>query len=305
MNRRTTLALAAGLLGVLAPTSSWAQPTPTPAPPTEVFVHQVSPANSRGDQTLIDNRLANNNPSAIVLVTPSYNPNGVLSPNPIGVSFNASAGRWAIVDESRTFIPIGASFNVRVSAYPGTASQARRHRGSPANTVANFTDIDDIALNGKPNAQVIVTRSYGLFGDPAGVPHPHAVGVWYNFNTAKWSIFNEDGANMPVGITFNYIVPVDQPGPLAPFLHRALPANTTGIITYLDDPRARLPKALFLATHNWNPGGVSFGIYNDSPLGLFFDAAPAKVKWSIFNERRAPNIQFGTAFNVLPLRLTD
>jgi hypothetical protein len=291
MNRRTTLALTAGALAALAPTSVWAQPA------TAVFLHRATAVNTQFHQTFIDHPLANNNPSAVVFATPNWNPPGapgVFSANPIAVSFNTWNGRWAVVDQRPAAITVGSSYNVRVSAYDGLAFQGRRHRGTAANTVANFTDIDDPALNNNPNAIVIVTHNWGRPGDPSAQFHNHAVGVWYNNNTGKWSIFNEDLAAMPVGLAFNYIAG------FGAFVHRALPINLQGVSTFVDDPRTNgRQSALLLTTHNWNPGGSFYGIYNDSPIGVRY--APERAQWAIFNERLAPNIAIGAAFNVLPL----
>jgi hypothetical protein len=288
MNRRTTLALAAGLLAALAPASAGAQPS-------AFFVHRASAANTQFNQTFIDNPIVNNNPNAIVFATPNLNPPlapGMLSPNPIAVSFNAWNGRWAVVDQKPAAITIGSSYNIRVSQKEGPTVLGRLHRGTGANTVGNFTDIDDPALNNNPNAIVIVTHNWVRPGDASARLHNHAVGVWYNFNTGKWSIFNEDIAPMPVGMAFNYIAG------FGAFVHRAIPPNLQGVSTFVDNLRTNgRPDALILVTHNWNPGGSFYGIYNDSPIGVRY-AAP---HWAIFNERLTPNIAVGAAFNVLPL----
>ena len=81
MNRRTTLALTVGLLGALLPASVWAQP------PTAVFLHRATVANTQFHMTFIDHPLANNNPSAIVLVTPNWNPPG----SPGGFQFGVTS----------------------------------------------------------------------------------------------------------------------------------------------------------------------------------------------------------------------
>jgi hypothetical protein len=287
MNRRTTLAWASGLLGMLAPALSWAQPA------TEVFVHRATTGNTQSNRTFIQNRLTNDRPGAVVFVTPTLTPlsgAGPLSPNVVSVVFDRYRRLWAIVDQSNTPIRIGAAFNVRVSAYESVASQGRRHRATPANTVANFTDIDDSALNNNPYAVVIVNHSAGLPDDPLGF-HNHVVGVSYNNATRKWSIFNEDYAPMPVGTSFNYIAGVGA------FVHRATPDNTGGVQTYFDHVRTTgRPGALILATHNRSLGGV-IGPQNDSPLNMRY----VGTRWGIFNARFGRNIVFGAAFNVLPL----
>ncbi len=80
------------------------------------------------------------------------------------------------------------------------------------------------------------------------------------------------------------------------FVHRASPENTSENSTYLDDPLADgNPSAVLHVTQNWNPGGGD-GVYNDHPVGVWYDAA--REKWAIFNQDRAP-IPDGAAFDVL------
>ncbi len=294
MYDRRTLALAAALLGVaLCP----ALPA-SAAPPTSVFLHTATTANSTLQVTYLDNSVTNGNPNAIVMVTPNWNPpgsSGVYAPNPIGVWYNPSNQRWSIFDERHVNIDIGAAYNVRATAYAGTASEGRRHVATSANTAWNFTDIDDPATNNNPNAVVLVTHNWGAPGGSAAIYDTSAVGVWYNASSGKWSIFNEDGATMPVGIAFNYAV-----GGGA-FVHRSTTANTQNISTFINNSRTNgRPGALILTTHNWNPGN-SGGQYNDSALGVWY-SAPMQ-RWAIFNERDKAfptpfNIVVGTAFNV-------
>jgi hypothetical protein len=39
-----------------------------------------------------------------------------------------------------------------------------------------------------------------------GVYNAHNIGVWYDSSLDQWSIFNQDGANMPDGAAFNVLV---------------------------------------------------------------------------------------------------
>lgn len=85
----------------------------------------------------------------------------------------------------------------------------------------------------------------------------------------------------------------------AAFVHRAEPANTVGNSTYLDDPSINGdPDAFISVTHNWNPGGGA-GIYNDHPVGVWYD--PNRLGWAIFNQDMA-SMPEGVAFNVVVLR---
>jgi hypothetical protein len=46
-------------------------------PQSDVFVHKATSANSTGHVTDIDHPLSNNDPNAIVFITPNWNPGGV------------------------------------------------------------------------------------------------------------------------------------------------------------------------------------------------------------------------------------
>jgi hypothetical protein len=84
------------------------------APPTFiVYVHRATAANSVGNWTILNNPVTNNNPNAIVFVTPNWNPGGVggvYDNHAIGVWYTGT--RWAIFNQDLTPIPNGASFNV-------------------------------------------------------------------------------------------------------------------------------------------------------------------------------------------------
>lgn len=82
------------------------------------------------------------------------------------------------------------------------------------------------------------------------------------------------------------------------FVHRATAGNITANSTYLDNPSTNNnPNAVLSATQNWNPGG-GVGIYNDHPIGVWYD--PNVKKWAIFNQDQA-SMPEGAAFNVAVL----
>lgn len=268
-------------------------------------IQRVTSANLSRHFMNIDDPLSNNTPDANILVTPNWNPprspeSPVWSPNPIGVWFNSSVGKWSIFDETFAAMEVGGAFNVKIEPPSINATQGapKRHIATAANTRWNFTDIDDPELNNNPNAVVIVTHNWSPPGGP-NIYNPHNIGVWFNWSTGKWSIFNEDKASMKVGLAFNYRV-----GGKA-FVHTATAGSIEyGISTYLEHPDLKgRPNAAILVTHNWNPGG-SGQIYNDSALGVWYDTL--QKRWAIFNQRdkgrnNRLGMQEGTAFNVLIL----
>ena len=86
-------------------------------PSPTVFIHQATASNTGGNVTITNNPLINSSQSAILMVTPNWNPPG--SP---GVYFNRHYGLlrtgigWAIMTQDDANMTIGPAFNVAVVA---------------------------------------------------------------------------------------------------------------------------------------------------------------------------------------------
>jgi hypothetical protein len=86
-----------------------------------VFVHRATPDNITANSTYLDEDLINDNPDAILYVTPNWNPGGegdTYNDHATGVWFDAERQRWAIFNQDREPMPEGAAFNVAVLAQP-------------------------------------------------------------------------------------------------------------------------------------------------------------------------------------------
>jgi hypothetical protein len=84
---------------------------------TTVFVHAATDANVTSNWTEIDHPKTNGNPYAIVLVTQNWNPGGgggTYNDHAIGVWYNGRTERWAVFNQDRESMPVGADFNVIV-----------------------------------------------------------------------------------------------------------------------------------------------------------------------------------------------
>jgi hypothetical protein len=99
--------------------------------PTSTFVHIANAHNTQRNHTIIDNPLTNNNPTAILMVTPNWNPpnheGGVYNRHPIGVWYT-KVGKWSIfnqveqgqqAEDISISMPHGAAFNVQVLSQGG------------------------------------------------------------------------------------------------------------------------------------------------------------------------------------------
>lgn len=81
-----------------------------------VFLHVATSANTSGKSTTIDNSATNNNASALVFVTPSYNPigqAGTYEDHVLGVSYHN--GKWSIINVDGAPMPTTGAFNVLAS----------------------------------------------------------------------------------------------------------------------------------------------------------------------------------------------
>jgi hypothetical protein len=85
----------------------------------------------------------------------------------------------------------------------GTSTTAFIQASSVGNIFLDETTISNPLCDGDPNAVLIVTPSFNPPGVTGGI-NDHTIGVYYD--GSHWNIFNEDGANMPVGIGFNVLV---------------------------------------------------------------------------------------------------
>ena len=151
------------------------------------------------------------------------------------------------------------------------------HTATAANTTDNYTYLDHPLLDDDPSAIVFATQNW----NPGGVGNKyndHPIGVWYDTLEKKWSVFNQDDTSiMPEDAAFNILIPAaDAPA----FIHTATPANTTFNYTLIDHPLTNNnPNAILMVTQNWNPGGGGTGIYNDQPIGVWYDSM--EKKWYI------------------------
>jgi hypothetical protein len=173
------------------------------------------------------------------------------------------------------------------------------HTATDANSRGDYTYISDPAIDGDPNAVVVLVAQSTDRKNPRGASYDHNIGVWYEgANENKWAIFNQDRAAIPAGTTFEVITPPAS----ETFVHHAKPDNTVGNRTYLDNPLTNgEPEALLTVTQNWNPGGGR-GVYNDHPIGVLYEADLRK--WAIYNGDGAP-MPDGAAFNIATSRVAN
>ena len=260
-------------------------------PPADAstFVHTATPASIINNHTVIDNPLTNGDPGAILRVTQNANPAGgpwILNHHVVGVWYNGS--KWAIFNQDLAAMTQGAFFNVTVLPDDPTVSV---HTAVPANTTGAWTSIDHPLTNNNPNAIVSITQNWNP-GGVGRVYNDHVVGLLYQNGIARWTIFNQDGAPMPDGASFNVSAPSIES---AEFVHMADTVNTAAWSTYVDHPLSNdNPHALLFVTQNWNPGGAG-GLFNDHSIGVWYSHGLSR--WTVVNQDSS-DIPRGASFNI-------
>ncbi len=154
-----------------------------------------------------------------------------------------------------------------------------KHIGAPSNTNAHITTLDHPALNGQPNALILVTQNYGI----SGPYNTHEVGVWYN--GSRWTVYNESRQAMPNNAKFNISI---QTGKAT--IHRA--SSIWGQTNSATETSYGNADDLIFITHNYQPSNV----YNTHPTGIFYP--PNRTKWSILTGNTAA-MPINSGFNIL------
>lgn len=172
------------------------------------FAHTATDENSRGDYTYLSNPAFDGDPNAVFIVKMSSDQRSTEDAydHNIGVWYDfVDRKRWAIFNQDRAAVPAGTTFRVILPS----ASKRFVHRAELINTVDNVTYVDDPMTNGEPDAIVSVTQNWNP-GGGVGIYNDHPVGVLYDKDVNKWTVYNLDGAPMPKGTAFNIAVSEDE-----------------------------------------------------------------------------------------------
>ena len=123
------LILGIGLVGLIGANREQAAPSTPPrsvngATLEAVFVPHATHENTSENSTYLDAPPTEGNPNAVLVVTHNWNPGGSpgkYNDHPIGVWYDRDRGKWAIFNQDRAAMPVGADFNVAVLKGPTQA----------------------------------------------------------------------------------------------------------------------------------------------------------------------------------------
>jgi hypothetical protein len=262
----------------------------------QTFVHRATAASSYGTgSTLIERPELDDDTQALLFITQNWNPGGtggVYNAYGVEVYYNPLYGHWGIgsLEPGMTVsVTENAAFDV---LYVKRQEPFFVHQATAGNSSGNSTFLDHSLLNDEPNAVTFVTQNWNP-GGTGGIYNSRPVGVWYSGINNQWLVFNQDGASMPEGASFNALVPNMDAGV---FVHKAVTETISNNSTFIEHPLTDgNPDAIIFVTQNWNPGGVG-GIYNSHSVGVWYN--DLSDQWAVFNEDNV-DMPEDAAFNVL------
>jgi hypothetical protein len=163
-------------------------------------------------------------------------------------------------------MPVGADFNYWVPKNGGTWV----HTASASSIPWWLPHVSLLSLgapfDNNPNLRLIVTQRE--------VTNNKAVGVWFDTGTQRWYVYNEDGAAMTVGASFNVIGVSPSWGG---FTHISATSNTAGNSTMLNNANLNnQPLAQIFVTHEFT------GAFHNKALGVWYSSN--NQRWNIFNQ---------------------
>ena len=285
--------------GAVPPPPAPPAPPAPPVGPTQ-FTHEASPQNAIGALTTLDHPQLNDNPYALMMVTPTANAGGVASDAPprapVGLAYLAAGGRWVITTQDGSPMDHGHQFQVELLTDPERSffheNDEDTRFGVPSATV-----LDHPLLNDNPLARLFVTQ-YQNNGDDVArlVRNEDEVSVLYNGVIDRWMIVNQNQRLIPLGARFSVFV--------APFgddtmLHKVtvdnIWANGSDNLSTIDhpaandNPDARLFLTLNVAADN---GGA---VYTRAPASTFWN--PFTGRWMLRNSTDG-RLPFGATYFV-------
>src|SRR3982751_2286898 len=119
------------------------------------IIHTVTAQNKSCNATcsVIDVPELNNNPIAIILITPVLVNGGNLNPHPIG-AYYMYLNKWSVFNTDSVQMNVGAKF--KIEYYSGPAADRFLYLVPQRLHITDISYIDHAGLNSNPNAQVRV-----------------------------------------------------------------------------------------------------------------------------------------------------
>jgi hypothetical protein len=171
-----------------------------------VFVHKASHSNSHGDYTVLSSSLLNRKPTALILITQNYDPNGsggVYNPHPVGVRYIKPLKKWAIFNEDGAPMEPGAAFNVLVGQHPTNGGSMSLLKTTSHNKQGTGTLISNSQTTGNPNNVTFLTPDFN-WDAKGGKADSTFLAVAYG--KSREGVLSWDGPAPKIGTEFNLVI---------------------------------------------------------------------------------------------------
>jgi hypothetical protein len=165
------------------------------------FVQTVTAQNRSCNSTcsVIDIPELNNNPNALLFITPALVNGTNLNPHLIG-AYYMFQNKWSVSNVDGVAIPIGATFNVQYFVNPDAARFV--YKVPQRVNAGDISYIDHPGLNNNPNAKIRSCPAF-RFNGGYGYFNLDDVKIEYDATASKWYIANLNNTPVPVNSTYN------------------------------------------------------------------------------------------------------
>jgi hypothetical protein len=258
------------------------------------YVHLNHASNCFADYTILDGSIVGTNPADNLIFTHVWgvpdSSHRAYMPHSNGLWYTGA--EWNIFNEIQLDMDTSLAFNVLNPQANGTSFM---HTVTVANSIGNWSDIDDPLLNNNPSAVFFISKTWAN-----GIYDTHHIGIWYDTGNSKWSVYNElSSVPLEINGTYNIFVPA---AATSFYKHVATPSNTSSsYITYLDNPLLNgNPDAKIFVVHDFTNTPATEGSINGE-LGVWYDGS----NWTIYDDDYTgygDTLFNGATFNVLIIR---
>jgi type VI secretion system Hcp family effector len=154
-----------------------------------------------GTCTLFDVADLNNNPTAVMFITPVEVKGVNLDPHPICAYYTGK--QWSVMNVDNSTIQPGAQFNVQYYSRPDSNHFVQIV--AKENLVKKGSYIDHASLNGNPNAQIQFFQNSAP-NARGGTLNKDDVQIQYDASAGKWYIANISGRQLDLGVGYNIAI---------------------------------------------------------------------------------------------------
>jgi hypothetical protein len=273
-----------------------------PASGSSVFTLRASGANTSGNHVLINSRLTNGKPGAVLQVTQVLDPGGagggVYNPRLVGVRYYKPQHKWAIINENGGRMPRGAAFNVLVGSSASGGGSARVITTTAGSRVGNGTVFSNSVSNGNPNALLLDTPDWNP-GGKGGTASTSQTAVEYDTTATKWGVVDQNGTLVPLKSAYNVLIFRTTQAPVQHFAWTATSTYTSGDSSLIDDRATNGQPADLLFVEPDPYRGRTCPCLEVPPvpaIGVWYDGFTGE--WAVFNENQA-DMSPGETYDVL------